>query len=71
MTKTTPRQWLTAAAALLVTATAAAQQQPPDFSKVEIKTTRLAADFSVLRSAAPGPIRKSFPGMAPSRIAMG
>ena len=40
MTKTTPRQWLTAAAALLVTVTAAAQQQPPDFSKVEIKTTR-------------------------------
>ena len=48
MTKTTPRQWLTAAAAVLVTATAAAQQQPPDFSKVEIKTTRLAADFYTL-----------------------
>jgi hypothetical protein len=40
MMKTTPTQWLTAAAALLVTATVAAQQQPPDFSKVEIKTTR-------------------------------
>ena len=48
MTKTTPTQWLTAAAALLVTATAAAQQQPPDFSKVEIKTTRLAPDFYTL-----------------------
>jgi hypothetical protein len=48
MTKTTPRQWLTAAAVLLVTATAAAQQQPPDFSKVEIKTTRLAPDFFTL-----------------------
>jgi cyclase len=48
MTKTTPRQWLTAAAALLVMATAAAQQQPPDFSKVEIKTTRVAPDFYTL-----------------------
>jgi hypothetical protein len=52
MTKTTSRQWLSAAAALIVTATAAAQQQPPDFSKVEIKTTRLAPDFYTLEGSA-------------------
>jgi cyclase len=48
MTKITSRPWLCAAAALIVTGTAAAQQQPADFSKVEIKTTRLAADFYTL-----------------------
>jgi glyoxylase-like metal-dependent hydrolase (beta-lactamase superfamily II) len=32
----------------LVTANVFAQQQPPDFSKVEIKTTRLAPDFYTL-----------------------
>jgi hypothetical protein len=64
MTKTTPTQWLSAAAALLVMATAAAQQQPPDFSKVEIKTTRLAADFYATIGRA-GPNTKIIPGHGP------
>ncbi len=48
MIKMTSRRWLCATAAILVTAAAVAQQQPPDFSKVEIKTTRLAPDFYTL-----------------------
>src|SRR4051794_35855397 len=40
-------QWLSVAAALAMTAIGSAQQRP-DFSKVEIKTTRLAEDFYTL-----------------------
>ena len=44
------RQLSATAAAVLLAAAAPAQQaqQPPDFSKVEIKTTKLAADFYTL-----------------------
>ena len=42
-----PSTWLLLAAAL-VGAAASSAQQPPDFSKVEIRTTRLAEDFYTL-----------------------
>jgi cyclase len=42
-----PLSWVIAATALTVTSTAIAQQTP-DFSKVEIKTTRIAEDFYTL-----------------------
>jgi cyclase len=48
MMKTTTVKWFAAAAAVGVASTSVAQQQPPDFSKVEIKTTRLASDFYTL-----------------------
>jgi cyclase len=43
-----PVSWVVAATVLAVTSTAIAQQTPPDFSKVEIKTTRIADDFYTL-----------------------
>jgi hypothetical protein len=43
-----PVSWLVAATVLAVTSTAIAQQTPPDFSKVEIKATRIADDFYTL-----------------------
>jgi cyclase len=48
MIETTTAKWLAAGAAVVMASTASAQQQPPDFSKVEIKTTRLAPDFYTL-----------------------
>jgi cyclase len=43
-----PVSWAVTATLLAVTSSAIAQQTPPDFSKVEIKTTRITDDFYTL-----------------------